>query len=95
MRSDGGLGLGGWPTRGGAARLRGEVSPEARAPPRRRSRAQGKGSGRTRCDTTDSTTGTVPAWGHQRAQSAAEPPNGGVDPLQRAIVRKTGQHTGK
>jgi hypothetical protein len=45
MRSDGGLGLGGWPTHGGAARLRGEVSPEARAPPRRRSTAQGKGSG--------------------------------------------------
>jgi hypothetical protein len=35
------LGLGCWPAHGGAARLHGEVSPKARARPRRGSRALG------------------------------------------------------
>jgi hypothetical protein len=44
-RSNGKGGHGGWSNRGGAARLHGEVSLEARAQSRRRSRVLGKGSG--------------------------------------------------
>jgi hypothetical protein len=36
---------GGWSTRDGTSRLRGEVSPDVRARPLLRSRALGKGSG--------------------------------------------------
>jgi hypothetical protein len=50
---------------------------------------------RIRGDTTGSNIGTAPERGHQMAQSTAERLYDGTDQLRQAIVRRTGQHTGK
>jgi hypothetical protein len=70
---------------GSVARPHGEVSPEVRARPRQDSRGVGEGLRRTQGDTADSTVGTTPV-GHQRAQNAAERPNGGADFLRLGIA---------
>jgi hypothetical protein len=68
---------------------------------RRRGHDHGKalggreGLGRTQGDMTDSTVGTTPARGHQRAQNEAERPNSDADLLRQAIARKLGQQTEK
>jgi hypothetical protein len=51
--------------------------------------------GRTQGDTSDSTIGTTPTQGHQRAQTAVERPNSATNLLRRAIARRTGQQMGE